>query len=747
MASAVIHTVKQDGTGDFTMIQEAVVFAAPGDTVLVHPGTYLENIVIEKHLSLVSLYEFSGDDAYVHSAILDGNRESSVIRLQGTEDNWIDVYICGFTIQHGIGYNQYTSSLNGGGINSEFVNLNLKNNIITKNQVIASGGGIAIANTIAYLSGNLIKSNNAAINGGGLAMTYSSIIFAGNNLNSIFLNNAGAGSDISKTSTCPPIHVIVDTFTVAEPDFYFIYAFDNTGYQPNQVTHSIQVGKIEQVEHDIYVSADGSDENSGLSYAEPLQTIHLALAKIKTDSLHPRTIYIKDGHYSPDMNNQMFPLHLKSYVTIQGESRENTILDADEKAGLVFSRDLLENGFLTNDFTIANLKLKKSKDFPIIFILKNQNVSLKMIEIVDCETTIFQGIYSWMTNISLMDFYIHDNKATSMVSIISGRPKSEVINFQIERITPNNNVEAAKGMNITNNMYGLDQLDFTLNIINTQITDIFNPSSEDPSVSSGIHIREYATVNLINSTITGNSGYVGGAVSVAYGSTLNVYNSILYGNAPRQIMLDGRYQPNQLTVDYSLVEGGYWNLGLLGNNTIDWGLNNLDTNPLFLGEGDYPFALSANSPAINAGTLNLPEGVTLPETDLAGNPRIVGSSIDMGAYEYQGDSYQEPTLLKPPEQSAIKNYPNPFRISNLERNVSTTIELELAQSGQVKLEIFNAKGQKVTTLLDAFLSTGKYEAIWNGRDSKNQRIASGIYFCKMERNGEVELVKKMTVVK
>jgi hypothetical protein len=708
----------------------------------------LENIVIEKHLSLVSLYEFSGDDAYVHSAILDGNRESSVIRLQGTEENWIDVYLCGFTIQNVIGYHPVNLNTGGGGINSKYSSLYLANNIITNNHSYG-GGGIMIDNTDATFLKNKIFKNSAYQVGGGIAiLTNCTVTFDNEYLNSIFLNNAGMGSDISHSFYSSPIHVIVDTFSVSEPDFYFLYSYNNYGqYQQYGVSYNIQNSKIEQEEHDLFVSADGSDENSGLSFAEPLQTIHLALAKIKADSLHPRTIYIKDGNYSPVLNEQMFPMHLKSYVSIQGESRENTILNAEQRLGIMSARDLIENGILVQDYSVKSLKLKNSLGSPVILNSRNKNVTMKNIEIANCEIVSFQGIYSWMTNISLKDFYIHDNKATSMVSIISGRPKSEVINFQIERITPNNNVEAAGGMNITNNMYGLDQQEFTLNIINTQITDIFNPSTEDPSLSSGIHIREYATVNLINSTITGNSGYVGGAVSVAYGSTLNVYNSILYDNLPRQIMLDGRYQPNQLTVDYSLVEGGYWNLGLLGNNTIDWGINNLDTNPLFLGEGDYPFALSANSPAINAGTLNLPEGVMLPDRDLAGNPRIVGSSIDMGAYEYQGDSYQEPTLLKPPEQSAIKNYPNPFRISNLERNVSTTIELELAQSGQVKVEIFNAKGQKVTTLLDAFLSPGKYEAIWNGRDSNNQRIASGIYFCKMERNDEVELVKKMTVVK
>ncbi|MDE6983521.1 MAG: hypothetical protein K2O99_03160, partial [Lachnospiraceae bacterium] len=42
-----IYEVKPDGTGDFVAIQEGVDSVASGDTLLIHPGVYEENVVIK----------------------------------------------------------------------------------------------------------------------------------------------------------------------------------------------------------------------------------------------------------------------------------------------------------------------------------------------------------------------------------------------------------------------------------------------------------------------------------------------------------------------------------------------------------------------------------------------------------------------------------------------------------------------------------------------------------------------------
>lgn len=66
LALAATLTVKQDGTGDYTVIQAAVDAAIPGDSVLVHPGRYFESLMVQTNdISLVSLEAITGNQAYV----------------------------------------------------------------------------------------------------------------------------------------------------------------------------------------------------------------------------------------------------------------------------------------------------------------------------------------------------------------------------------------------------------------------------------------------------------------------------------------------------------------------------------------------------------------------------------------------------------------------------------------------------------------------------------------------------------
>jgi hypothetical protein len=92
-----------------------------------------------------------------------------------------------------------------------------------------------------------------------------------------------------------------------------------------------------------------------------------------------------------------------------------------------------------------------------------------------------------------------------------------------------------------------------------------------------------------------------------------------------------------------------------------------------------------------------------------------------------------------------QNYPNPF-------NPTTTIEFSIGLGNQglgaqnVKLDVFNVLGQRVSTLLDKSLPTGDHSVEWNATDEGGQRVASGVYLYRLTV-GEESKTKKMLFLK
>ncbi len=90
-------------------------------------------------------------------------------------------------------------------------------------------------------------------------------------------------------------------------------------------------------------------------------------------------------------------------------------------------------------------------------------------------------------------------------------------------------------------------------------------------------------------------------------------------------------------------------------------------------------------------------------------------------------------------EPAISIYPNPF-------NPSTTIKFCLAEPAEIKLEIFNQKGQTVKILAQGMVDSGWNSIIWDGTDSHNHKVASGLYYSKLSYSGK-SVIKKMVLMK
>jgi len=358
--NAVIINVPSDSL----TIQSGINGSNNGDTVIVQPGTYIENLNFNgKKITVASKYLQTQDTSYISHTIINGNHNDAVVVFDSGENN--SSVLCGFTITNG-----YSEC--GGGVVCYYSNPTLKYLSITENTATQKGGGIYIDNSSPILTNVTVKGNiNIWGNGGGIYCTYSypllsnvtivsnyttasnsdgggimstswSLpVFDSENLCNIYLNKSGdKGNDIYITSN---VTVNLDTFTVLNPDDYFAYPIDN-------LTLNIEHGKIEQSNQDLYVAPDGSNNNSGLNPDDPLQSLSYAFLKIIPDSISERTIHLENGTYSSSMTNEKFPINYRSNISIKGVNKRTCIIDG-EKENNIF------NCYSDSCFTVQNITI------------------------------------------------------------------------------------------------------------------------------------------------------------------------------------------------------------------------------------------------------------------------------------------------------------------------------------------------------------------------------------------------------
>ncbi len=86
-----------------------------------------------------------------------------------------------------------------------------------------------------------------------------------------------------------------------------------------------------------------------------------------------------------------------------------------------------------------------------------------------------------------------------------------------------------------------------------------------------------------------------------------------------------------------------------------------------------------------------------------------------------------------------QNYPNPF-------NPTTTIRVHLPERSHISLVVFNAVGQQVYRLAEGDFAAGIHEFRWDGRNQNGQRVASGIYYYKLQTES-FTAVRKMILMR
>ena len=81
----------------------------------------------------------------------------------------------------------------------------------------------------------------------------------------------------------------------------------------------------------------------------------------------------------------------------------------------------------------------------------------------------------------------------------------------------------------------------------------------------------------------------------------------------------------------------------------------------------------------------------------------------------------------PLELELYANYPNPF-------NPKTDIRVDTPIDGIVELNLYNARGALINTLLHTFKSAGPCTVQWDSRDAHGNTVATGVYLYQLKLN-------------
>ena len=146
-------------------------------------------------------------------------------------------------------------------------------------------------------------------------------------------------------------------------------------------------------------------------------------------------------------------------------------------------------------------------------------------------------------------------------------------------------------------------------------------------------------IAIVNNTVSGNGlDDWGGGITVDSNEAENVLvsNNIVSGNLSFQIVVDAGVP--SVAVDHNLIDG------FRGEAGETHGTNNVEGKPRFVNPAVANYRLQSDSPAIDAGdNASVPTGAA---ADLDSNPRIVGGTVDIGAYEFQDRMVFLPLILQ-----------------------------------------------------------------------------------------------------
>jgi subtilisin family serine protease len=247
------------------------------------------------------------------------------------------------------------------------------------------------------------------------------------------------------------------------------------------------------------------------------------------------------------------------------------------------------------------------------------------------------------------------------------------------------------------------------------VADVNNDGSPEIiliAANGDVYIMDHTAANLPGTPISVETSVESSPVVARFDNGSN-YAGIIFGDTNgklHSVRLDGTESPN-------------FPITLNGNIKVSAALADLD------GDGDLDIVVPDNG---SYYVIDIKRGIDSIEW-----------ACFTGTYNRSGNVAQ-PTpnidLVNPIKDTMLYGaYPNPF-------NPQTTLSFNLKEAGDVNLEIFNQKGQKVRSLVNSSMDAGEHRVVWNGTDDNGRAVSSGLYFYRL-KSGKYSSTRKMIMMK
>ncbi len=185
----------------------------------------------------------------------------------------------------------------------------------------------------------------------------------------------------------------------------------------------------------------------------------------------------------------------------------------------------------------------------------------------------------------------------------------------------------------------------------------------------------FVNCTFVQNKCNGAAGF-GAAIACYYQSSPVIINSILWGNLDDQIWVtDSTSRPVVRNCD---IGGGTRGLSAFFGFKGVWG-QIMSLDPRFVKPDSGDLTLLSASPCINKGIMDT-FSTMLPAYDLAGNPRISGGIVDLGAYEFQGTPVAPQVTIVSPTGGEVWDTQHPHDITWTATDNSTIVARSILAS-------------------------------------------------------------------